>query len=79
MENLMRKLILIIMLIILATFMIPIIFTVRFGDGGEIVQETGGKVENMGNGETDANKEAFAQNGASLLGDFLLSIIHYFA
>ena len=45
----MRKLILIIMLIILATFTIPIIFTIRFEDGEKNVKETGGTVENIGN------------------------------
>ena len=72
----MRKLILIIMLIILATFTIPIIFTIRFGDGEKNIKETGGTVENMGNGETDANKEDFAQNGASPLGEgFILLLL----
>ena len=66
----MRKLILIIMLIILATFTIPIIFTIRFGDGEKNVKETGGTVENIGNNELDEEKkENFAPNGASLMGE----------
>lgn len=66
----MRKLILIIMLIILATFTIPIIFTIRFGDGEKNVKETGGTVENIGNNElNEEKKENFAPNGASLMGE----------
>ena len=58
------------MLIILATFTIPIIFTIRFGDGEKNVKETGGTVENIGNNELDEEKkENFAQNGASPLGE----------
>ena len=58
------------MLIILATFTIPIIFTIRFGDGEKNVKETGGTVENIGNNELDEEKkENFAQNGASLMGE----------
>ena len=52
----MRKLILIIMLIILATFTIPIIFTIRLGDGEKNVKETGGTVENIGNNELNEEK-----------------------
>ena len=43
MEKMMKNLIIIVMLIILATFAIPIIFTgqfVQFGDGERNVQET---------------------------------------
>lgn len=66
----MRKLILIIMLIILATFTIPIIFTIRFEDGEKNVKETGETVENIGNNElNEEKKENFAQNGASLMGE----------
>jgi stage II sporulation protein D len=66
----MRKLILIIMLIILATFTIPIIFTIRFEDGEKNVKETGETVKNIGNNELDEEKkENFAQNGASLMGE----------
>ena len=66
----MRKLILIIMLIILATFTIPIIFTIRFVDGEKNVKETGGTVENIGNNElNEEKKENFVQNGASLMGE----------
>ena len=57
------------MLIILATFTIPIIFTVRFGDGGKNVKETGGTVDNEGNNENENKEENFAQNGASLMGE----------
>ena len=53
----MRKLILIIMLIILATFTIPIIFTIRFGDGEKNVKETGETVENIGNNELNEEKK----------------------
>ena len=49
----MRKLILIIMLIILATFTIPIIFTIRFEDGEKNVKETGETVKNIGNNPAD--------------------------
>ena len=56
------------MLIILATFTIPIIFAIRFGDGEKNVKETGGTVENIGNNELDEEKkENFAPNGASLM------------
>ena len=55
------------MLIILATFTIPIIFTIRFEDGEKNVKETGGTVENIGNNEL--NEENFAQNVASLMGE----------
>ena len=34
------------MLIILATFTIPIIFTIRFGDGEKNVKETGKMTDN---------------------------------
>ena len=58
------------MLIILATFTIPIIFTIRFGDGEKNVKETGGTVENIGNNElNEEKKENFDQNGASLMGE----------
>ena len=58
------------MLIILATFTIPIIFTIRFEDGEKNVKETGETVKNIGNNELDEEKkENFAQNGASPLGD----------
>ena len=58
------------MLIILATFTIPIIFTIRFGDGEKNVKETGETVENIGNNElNEEKKENFAQNGASLIGE----------
>ena len=68
----MRKLILIIMLIILATFTIPIIFTIRFGDGEKNVKETGETVENIGNNElNEEKKENFDQNGASLMGEIM--------
>ena len=53
----MRKLILIIMLIILATFTIPIIFTIRFGDGEKNVKETGETVKNIGNNELNEEKK----------------------
>jgi stage II sporulation protein D len=58
------------MLIILATFTIPIIFTIRFEDGEKNVKETGETVKNIGNNELDEEKkENFAQNGASLMGE----------
>ena len=52
------------MLIILATFTIPIIFTIRFGEGEKNVKETGGPVEYIGNKElNDEKEENFDPNG----------------